>query len=156
MHSRRPMPSLVAAHQRAAIASCKTSGCSQVGQRSSADSLMSTRAGDAEFISVRTGPSVGPNGDRLGSPIRCQRKHPSVVSPYARKRPRVTKSRPFEPLGEASLIQLQLSILAKWRNLAGMANWRTECPPPSDKQNGIVNRSGSPMPAPEALHIRGR
>jgi len=41
MHSRRPIPSLVAAHQRALIASCETSGCLQVGQRSAATSFVS-------------------------------------------------------------------------------------------------------------------
>ena len=87
MHSRRPIPSLVAAHQRALITSCEASGCLQVAQRSSAALSMSTREGEAEFLLSPYRPVSSPDGDRLGPPIRCQRKYPSVVSPYARSDP---------------------------------------------------------------------
>jgi hypothetical protein len=77
----------VAAHQRALITSCEASGCLQVGQRSSAALSMSTREGEAEFMLSPYRPISRPDGDRLGPPIRCQRKYPSVVSPYARSDP---------------------------------------------------------------------
>ena len=91
MHSRRPIPSLVAAHQRAPIASCEASGCLQVGQRSTATSSMSTRAGDAVFMSVRKARQSGrmviardrrsgvSGGIPRGSTLRPDRLEPPTV-----------------------------------------------------------------------------